>query len=430
MRRATWQSVEDPASGQTYWWDTETNATQWETPAEVAAGRVAQGAPPAVREAWMGVDTSMVPIWAFGQGTGGRSANHASERVAGAAIVSARPSSSTTSSSVGKDSSRGAAGSSVIRVERAHLAMEQGGLIGKGVSGEVLRATVSEQCVALYAGPYGSVLREAAGLVAVKRVRKGVEWDFRNLGEGATRGRSDWAAFVREAGALGAGDGQEGGCMRRGILGFIGWSEDPTYYYGVMPLAQWNTFGDIQGSVLDHEAAWAVDASLELVDALGALHGVYGRLHGDLHCNQVVAVNAPDCAGEPGPSFGRAGRSRPRLCFLDLGRSVAVDGLARHKLVPASDRASFQVGGVHEHIAPELVTGGPYSVASDVYSLGVLLLRCLRGWGGPDAEALRRDLEAACLGSTPDARASVAELRAMLVSARPLCHLWIRQPRH
>ena len=421
-RRATWQSVEDPVSGDEYWWNTETGVTQWETPEEVLEARA-----PA-REAWMGVDTSMVPIWAFGQGTGGRSVNHASERVAGAAIVSAKKHAPGGGSSSSSSGGRTGAGSSVVRVDRGHLAMEQGGLIGRGVSGEVLRATVSsEGCEELWNGPYGEMLGSSGGLVAVKRVRKGVEWDFRNLGEGATRGRSDWAAFVREAGALGVGDGSTP--MRHGILGFIGWSEDPTYYYGVMPLAQWNSFGDIQGSVLDHEARWALEACLELVDALQSLHRVYGRLHGDLHCNQVVAINAPDCASESGPSFGPAGRSRPRLCFLDLGRSVAVDSAAKHKLVPADQRANFQLGGVHEHVAPELVTGGTYSVASDVYALGVLLLRCLRGWGGPAADRLLADLQQACLATDPGNRRTLPEIRAMLHSALDESAQWTAKPR-
>jgi eukaryotic-like serine/threonine-protein kinase len=165
-------------------------------------------------------------------------------------------------------------------------------------------------------------------------------------------------------------------------------------------------------------AAEALRFVASVADALATAHGA-GVVHGNL-----VPANVID-----GPA----------------GVKVTDFGLAALRDRPPDER--FQ--SVLSYAAPERLSGGPATTASDMYSLGVLFVACLSGIAAagtsgappdadPAADPVTPDLAAlwaACLGASPRERPSAAHVAFMsrqALAARPAASWseapWIEAP--
>jgi serine/threonine-protein kinase len=80
-------------------------------------------------------------------------------------------------------------------------------------------------------------------------------------------------------------------------------------------------------------------------------------VHGDIKCDNVIV------------EISRDGDLRPRLIDFGLARLLGED----------SWRLDNCVIGTPEYLAPELILGGQPTVASDLYSVGVMLYELLTG---------------------------------------------------
>jgi eukaryotic-like serine/threonine-protein kinase len=99
---------------------------------------------------------------------------------------------------------------------------------------------------------------------------------------------------------------------------------------------------------------FALELFGQLAAAVGALHAV-GLLHRDLKPENVMLV-APD-----------------RLVLLDFGIAREAEG------PPSTTTRAGVIRGTPAYMAPEIFFGGPATVASDIYQLGVVLYQMLSG---------------------------------------------------
>jgi eukaryotic-like serine/threonine-protein kinase len=157
----------------------------------------------------------------------------------------------------------------------------------------------------------------------------------------------------------------------------------------------------------DRLAGLSTDARLalflQIARAVAAAHGL-GVLHKDLKPANVLVSESPDSGGLQArlTDFGNSRLLEPGR-LAELG--VTAMGLT---LTQGADN-----GGTPLYLAPELLTGRPPSVASDVYALGLMLYQLLvadfrrpmsTGWQRDIAdELLVADLTAATEGQ-PEAR--------------------------
>jgi len=109
----------------------------------------------------------------------------------------------------------------------------------------------------------------------------------------------------------------------------------------------------------------------QLLRTLKAAHA-HGVIHGDLTSNNLLLEHTAD---------GDA------ITLIDFGLA-RLDGRWEH---------GDLVSGTPEYMAPELVRGGPPTVSTDLYGVGIILYELLTGRtpfeGGPTDEVLRRQLE-------------------------------------
>src|SRR4051812_19706801 len=112
-----------------------------------------------------------------------------------------------------------------------------------------------------------------------------------------------------------------------------------------MELVSGRTLGEIlklQGAMSPREAALI---GVDLCHALAAIHGA-GLLHRDIKANNVMREEGG------------------RIVLMDFGSG---------RLIPAGTESEYDLAGTPLYFAPELFTGGAPSIASDIYSLGVLV---------------------------------------------------------
>jgi serine/threonine protein kinase len=94
----------------------------------------------------------------------------------------------------------------------------------------------------------------------------------------------------------------------------------------------------------------ALDVLAQVADALDHIHK-RGVIHGDIKAENLMLVEEPAANGS---------RRRRKVRLLDFG------------LAKRLGTQDTELNGTPHYLAPELVTGGPASVASDIYAMGVL----------------------------------------------------------
>jgi serine/threonine-protein kinase len=118
-----------------------------------------------------------------------------------------------------------------------------------------------------------------------------------------------------------------------------------------MELIPGSTLGELllaQGTMSAREAALI---GVDLCRALAAVHAV-GLLHGDIKANNVMRQDGG------------------RIVLMDFGAG---------RQIPREDEQPRRLAGTPVYLAPEALAGRKVSVASDIYSLGVLLYYLVTG---------------------------------------------------
>jgi eukaryotic-like serine/threonine-protein kinase len=118
-----------------------------------------------------------------------------------------------------------------------------------------------------------------------------------------------------------------------------------------MELIPGSTLSDLlfaQGTMSAREAA---AIGVDLCHALAAVHGA-GLLHGDIKASNVMRQDGG------------------RIVLMDFGAG---------RQIPKGDEQPRRLAGTPMYLAPEVLAGRNVSVASDIYSLGVLLFHLVTG---------------------------------------------------
>jgi DNA-binding winged helix-turn-helix (wHTH) protein/tetratricopeptide (TPR) repeat protein len=183
------------------------------------------------------------------------------------------------------------------------------------------------------------------------------------------------------------------------------WNFDqPPYFiesdYGGEDLNRWAA---AQGGMAAVPLQRRLELIAELADALALAHSV-GALHKDLKPGNVLVQSLGDTTQLRVVDFGSARLLDPEL--LDQYQITRMS-------LPEADSTT----GTPLYLAPELLAGHPPTIASDVYSLGVLLYQSVvgdlqrpiaPGWEADIADPLLREDIALAAEGNPDKRLSTA----------------------
>lgn len=134
------------------------------------------------------------------------------------------------------------------------------------------------------------------------------------------------------------------------IVSVVDFGEDPHVgAFMVMELLEGQTLAQMGGRLSVRRAC---DVLAQVADAVDLIHR-RGIVHGDIKAENIMLVEEA------------AGTRRRRVArLLDFG-------LAQHLAADAAPHADLVAGTPH-YMAPERAMGGPASIATDVYALGVL----------------------------------------------------------
>jgi serine/threonine protein kinase/DNA-binding winged helix-turn-helix (wHTH) protein len=185
------------------------------------------------------------------------------------------------------------------------------------------------------------------------------------------------------------------------------------YEYGGQNLAEW---AKGEGGLAHLSTPERLKLFLHIVDGVAAAHAV-GVLHKDLKpANVLVAATE---SGEWDLKLTDFGSSR----LLEPGR-LAELGITQLGLTMTANVLSDSGSGTPLYLAPELLTGAPPTVRSDVYALGVMLYQILigdfrrpltPGWERDIADPLlRQDIADAAAGDPARRLQTAAELAERL----------------
>ena len=172
------------------------------------------------------------------------------------------------------------------------------------------------------------------------------------------------------------------------------------YEYGGQNLLEWS---DADGRLAALPIAERLDLFLRIVDGVAAAHGV-GVLHKDLKPANVLI--AP----------GENGNWQVRLTDFGSSRLLEPERLAEvgiTQLGMTMTAAGDSTSGTPLYLAPELISGSPPTVRSDVYALGVMLYQFLvadlrkpltAGWEADISDPLLREDIALAAAGEPERR--------------------------
>ena len=185
------------------------------------------------------------------------------------------------------------------------------------------------------------------------------------------------------------------------------------YEYGGINLAEW---AQGQNGPATLSTPQRLELFLRIVDGVAAAHAV-GVLHKDLKPANVLV--APLDSGGWALKLTDFGSSR----LLEPGRLAAL-GITQLGLTMTASVLSDSGSGTPLYLAPELLTGAPPTVRSDVYALGVMLYQFLvgdfrkpltPGWERDIADPLlRQDVADAAAGDPMRRLQTAAELAERL----------------
>eukprot|EP00928_Gymnodinium_smaydae_P026017 TRINITY_DN20545_c0_g2_i2.p1 TRINITY_DN20545_c0_g2~~TRINITY_DN20545_c0_g2_i2.p1 ORF type:complete len:388 (-),score=56.20 TRINITY_DN20545_c0_g2_i2:264-1346(-) len=147
----------------------------------------------------------------------------------------------------------------------------------------------------------------------------------------------------------------------------------------------------------------------QVFEALAHCH-VQGVIHRDVKPENIMVTHAAD-----------GGVIRlPRVVLIDFGLAL--------ECPPGVESVAAPVAGTREFMAPEVVSDGLYSGASDVWAAGVMLFMLLSGGLSPPIGESSRDccedLDSAAIGAVRDLLRSQAALRPR--AAEVAGSAWIR----
>jgi serine/threonine protein kinase len=144
------------------------------------------------------------------------------------------------------------------------------------------------------------------------------------------------------------------------IVSVVDFGEDPQYgAYMVMELVEGDSL--VAAGMLPMGVKRALDVLAQVADALEHIHK-RGIIHGDVKADNIM-LTAEQSGNSP------EARRRRVVRLLDFG-------LARR---PEPGDGEEGISGSPHYIAPERAAGGPVSVSSDIYALGVLGYLLLTG---------------------------------------------------
>src|SRR4051812_40188769 len=145
------------------------------------------------------------------------------------------------------------------------------------------------------------------------------------------------------------------------IVSVVDYGEDPQYgAYMVMELVEGDSL--VATGSLPMSVKRALDVLAQVADALEHIHK-RGIIHGDVKAENIMLTT------ESGGNSSPEARRRRVVRLLDFG-------LARR---PEPGEGEEGVSGSPHYLAPERAAGGPPSVSSDIYALGVLGYLLLTG---------------------------------------------------
>lgn len=160
---------------------------------------------------------------------------------------------------------------------------------------------------------------------------------------------------------------------RPDLVHLVDWNlEDPPYFveYAYQEAGSLSTWAKAQGGIDRIPMEVRLDIAAQVADALAAAHSV-GVLHKDLKPSNVLigltpgnGVQAKLC------DFGSGG-------VLDLHRleQMGITRLGFTRTIAALTHTS----GTPLYLAPEVITGQPFTVKADIYALGVMLYQIVAG---------------------------------------------------
>ena len=145
------------------------------------------------------------------------------------------------------------------------------------------------------------------------------------------------------------------------IVSVVDYGEDEQYgAYMVMELVEGESL--VAAGTLPMSTKRALDVLAQVADALEHIHK-RGIIHGDVKADNIMLT------AEANSNSAEARRRRHIVRLLDFG-------LARR---PEPGEGEEGVSGSPHYLAPERAAGGPPSVATDIYALGILGYLLLTG---------------------------------------------------
>ena len=156
----------------------------------------------------------------------------------------------------------------------------------------------------------------------------------------------------------------------------------------------------------------------DIARTAAAAHGV-GVLHRDIKpTNILVAEPGPEPDPDARPSLRLVDFGSGRLTEAARAEAVTVTGLG---LTAGAAADGERISGTLRYMAPEILAGGPPTIAGDVYALGILLYQMIvgdfdrplvAGWENDVADPLLRDDIAAAASGDPTRRLASAAILA------------------